>query len=75
MYSLDSITGKATLVQAPEWVMRSDVYNPETEGLFIVPTTLWREDKMYVVVFIEENAFDHTQNIENVFIPVLIKES
>ena len=75
LYSLDSISGKATLVQAPAWVMRSDVYNPKTEGLFIVPTTLWREGKMYVVVFVEENAFDHTQNIEHIFTPALSKES
>ena len=75
LYSLDSITGKATLVKAPEWVMESDVYNPETEGLFIVPTTLWREDKMYVVLFIEEEAFDGTKNAEKVFIPVLTQES
>lgn len=74
-YALDSITGKATLVQAPEWVMKSDIYNPETEGLFIVPTTLWRDGIMYVVVFVEDGAFEYTQNVENVFIPVLIKES
>ena len=75
LYALDSITGKATLVEAPEWVMPSDVYNPEEKGLFIVPTTLWREGKMYVVVFVEENAFDQCQNVEKVFIPVLEQES
>lgn len=75
LYSLDSITGKATLVEAPEWILPGDVYNPETEGLFIVPTTLWYNGVMYVVVFVEDNAFDRTQNIENIFIPILIKES
>jgi hypothetical protein len=75
LYSLDSITGKATLVEAPEWILPGDVYNPETEGLFIVPTTLWYNGVMYVVVFVEDNAFDRTQNIENIFIPILTKES
>ena len=75
LYSLDLITGKATLVKAPEWVMPSDVYNPETDGLFIVPTTLWYDGLMYVVVYVEDNAFEQTQNAENIFIPILTKES
>jgi hypothetical protein len=75
LYSLDLITGKATLVKAPEWVMPSEVYNPETDGLFIVPTTLWYDGLMYVVVYVEDNAFEQTQNAENIFIPVLTKES
>ena len=75
LYDLDSVSGKATLVQAPEWIGRSNVYNPEAEGLFIVPTTLLRDDKMYVVVYVEEEAFGQSKNIENVFIPVLTKES
>ena len=75
LYSLDSLTGKATLLRAPEWVRPSSVYQPETQGLFIVPTTLWREGQMYVVVYVEESAFDETKNVENIFTPVLIKES
>lgn len=75
IYELNSVTGKATLVQAPTWVMESDIYEPKTEKLFIVPTTLWRNGKMYVVVSVEENAFSQTQNVENVFIPILTKES
>ena len=75
VYRIDSVTGKATLVQAPEWVKKSNIYQPEDTGLFIVPTTLLRDGKMYVVVFVEENAFEQSQNIEKVFIPVLIKES
>jgi hypothetical protein len=71
IYALDSVSGKATLVQAPEWVLPSDVYCPEADGLFIVPTTLWRDGKMYVIVFVEENAFEQTKNVETVFIPVL----
>ena len=55
--------------------MPSDVYNPETDGLFLVPTTLWYDGIMYVVVFIEDNAFEQTQNAENIFIPILTKES
>ncbi|MBQ3489277.1 MAG: leucine-rich repeat protein [Clostridia bacterium] len=74
-YTLDSVTGKATLVSAPEWVKPSDIYQPEEEGLFLVPTTLWRDGKMYVVVYVEENAFDDTKNVEKVFAPILIKES
>ena len=74
-YSLDSITGKATLLRAPEWVRPGSIYQPETEGLFIVPTTLWREGKMYVVVDVEEDAFEDTKNVKNIFTPVLIKES
>ena len=35
LYSLDSLTGKATLVRAPELVKPGNVYRPETEGLFI----------------------------------------
>ena len=77
LYSLDLITGKATLIKAPEWVMPSEVYNPETDGLFIVPTTLWYDGLMYVVVYVEDNAFEQTQNVdkEKIFIPVLTKES
>ena len=75
LYSLDLVTGKATLLKAPEWVMPSDVYNPETDGLFIVPTTLWYDGLMYVVVYVEDNAFEQTQNAENIFIPILTKES
>ena len=75
LYSLDLITGKATLVKAPEWIMNSDVYTPETDGLFIVPTTLWYDGLMYVVVYVEETAFEQTQNAENIFIPILTKES
>lgn len=75
VYRIDSVTGKATLVQAPEWVKKSNIYQPDDTGLFIVPTTLWRDGKMYVVVFVEENAFEQSQNIEKVFIPVLTKES
>ena len=74
-YHIDRVSGKATLMQTPERLMKSTVYNPKTEGLFIVPTTLWSNDKMYVVVYIEENAFNQTPNIENVFIPILTKES
>ena len=75
VYSIDSVTGKATLVRAPEVVRPSKIYQPQTEGLFIVPTTLWREGKMYVVVYTEEDAFVGTQNVEKIFTPVLIKES
>lgn len=74
-YSIDSVTGKATLVRAPEYVRPSKIYKPETEGLFIVPTTLWREGIMYVVVDVEEDAFVGTKNVEKVFTPILIKES
>ena len=74
-YSLDSVTGKATLVRAPELVRPGNVYQPETEGLFIVPTTLWREGKMYVVVDVEEDAFEDTKNVKNIFTPALTKES
>ncbi len=74
-YAIDSVTGKATLVCAPEYVRPSKIYRPETEGLFIVPTTLWREGVMYVVVDVEEDAFDKTKNVERIFTPILIKES
>lgn len=75
LYSIDSVTGQATLVKAPELVRHSTVYQPKTEGLFIVPTTLWRDGTMYVVVYVEENAFDETKNVKDVFIPNLNKES
>ena len=74
-YSIDPVTGKATLVRAPEYVRPSKIYRPETEGLFIVPTTLWRDGVMYVVADVEEDAFDGTKNVEKIFTPVLIKES
>ena len=75
LYHLDSLTGKATLLQAPEWVRASSIYQPETDGLFLVPTTLWRENKMYVVVSVEDDAFEQTKNVEKIFIPILTKES
>ena len=74
-YSIDSLTGQATLVSAPELVRPSQIYQPETNGLFLVPTTLWRDGKMYVVVYVEENAFDEAKNVTEVFIPKLNKES
>ncbi|MBR7162262.1 MAG: leucine-rich repeat protein [Clostridia bacterium] len=75
LYALNSITGQATLVRAPEWVRSSKIYQPEKEGLFLVPTTLWRDGVMYVVVYVEEDAFDETKNVDELFIPVLVKES
>ena len=74
IYSINSVTGQATLVRAPEWVRESNIYQPKTEGLFLVPTTLWREGKMYVVVYVEEGAFDGTMNVKEVFTPKLNKE-
>ena len=74
LYSLDFVTGQATLVRAPEWVRISDIYQPETEGLFLVPTTLWKDERMYVVVYVEENAFDGTKNVKDIFTPNLNKE-
>ncbi len=74
-YSLDPVTGKAVLVKAPEWIRQGSVYQPETEGLFLVPTTLWHDGKMYVVVYVEEDAFDETKNAETIFKPILKKES
>lgn len=73
-YELDAATGKATLVYVPAWVKKSEIYQPETEGLFLVPTTLWREDGMYVVTTVEDGAFEGSQNVKNVFIPKLTKE-
>ncbi len=75
LYQLDSVSGKATLIRAPEWVRKSSIYQPETEGLFLVPTTLWRDGTMYVVVSIEETAFEQAKNVEKIFIPILTKES
>ena len=74
VYSLDFVTGQAVLVRAPEWVRISNIYQPETEGLFLVPTTLWKDERMYVVVYVEENAFDETKNVKEVFTPNLNKE-
>ena len=74
LYSLDFATGQAILVRAPEWVRISDIYQPETEGLFLVPTTLWKDERMYVVVYVEENAFDGTKNVKDIFTPNLNKE-
>lgn len=70
-YELDSVTGKATLVYAPAWVKKSDIYHPEKEGLFLVPTTLWREDGMYVVTAVAEGAFDDAMNVTEIFMPKL----
>ncbi|MBQ8496188.1 MAG: leucine-rich repeat domain-containing protein [Clostridia bacterium] len=74
-YELDTMTRRATLVCAPVWVRKSDIYEPEQEGLFLVPTTLWREDGMYVVTDIAEGAFDEAQNVQNIFIPRLTEDS
>jgi|GEM_PF-3542591 len=74
-YFLDHQSGKAVLVQAPEWLTESNVYTPKTEGLFLVPTTLWSNGYMYVVVSVEEGALDHTNEVEKIFIPILTKES
>ena len=70
-YDLDPATGKATLVYAPEWLKPSKIYRPEKEGLCLIPTTLWREDGMYVVVAVEEGVFDSVQNVTEIFSPIL----
>lgn len=74
-YELDSLTGRAKLVYAPVWVRKSDIYHPDEVGLFLVPTTLWREDGMYVVTEIADDAFDDAQNVQNIFIPRLTADS
>ena len=70
-YDLDPATGKATLVYVPEWLKPSKIYRPEKEGLCLIPTTLWREDSMYVVVAVEEGVFDSVQNVTEIFSPIL----
>jgi hypothetical protein len=70
-YDLDPATGKATLVYVPEWLKPSKIYRPEKEGLCLIPTTLWREDGMYVVVAVEEGVFDSVQNVTEIFSPIL----
>ncbi len=73
-YDLDPATGKATIVSVPDWVKPSDIYRPEKEGLFLVPTTLWRDDGMYVVTDIADGVFDEVRNVTDIFIPRLTKE-
>ena len=73
-YDLDPATGRATLVYVPDWVKPSDIYHPEKEGLFLVPTTLWRDDGMYVVTDIEDGVFENVQNVTDVLIPKLTND-
>ena len=74
VYELNSVTKLARLVSAPAWVRNSDIYVPEEEGLFLVPTTLWRNGEFYVVIEVADGAFDECINVETVFEPILMTE-
>ena len=71
VYEVNVLQKTATLVSVPEWVKKSRVYAPETDGVFIVPTAVLRGSELYPVAEIEDDAFDICQNIESVFIPKL----
>lgn len=74
-YHLDRETGRATLLSAPAWVKKSEVYEPEKEGLFLVPTTLFYEDTLYVVTEIAEGALSDAVNVQEIFVPILETEA
>ena len=69
LYELDSTTMTAVRVSAPEWVRRSSVYIPQTDGLFIVPTEIVRADGVYRVIGVRDGAFDECQNVSSLFMP------
>ena len=69
VYSLDPATMTAALVSLPEYARRSQVYRPHTDGLFLVPTHLSREDGIYTVTEVAEDAAAGCLNVTEIRLP------
>lgn len=69
VYALYSQDMTATLVSLPEYVRESDVFNPKTEGVFLVPTTLLRDDGIYTVTGAFDDVLEGCQNISKLIFP------
>lgn len=69
VYSLDPATMTAALVSLPEYARRSQVYRPHTDGLFLVPTHLSREDGIYTVTEMAEDAAAGCLNVTEIRLP------
>lgn len=69
VYALDPATMTATLISLPEYARRSHVYRPAEEGLFLVPTHLSREDGIYAVTEVAEDAAAGCLNVTEIRLP------
>ena len=69
VYALDPATMTATLISLPEYVRRSSVHRPTEEGLFLVPTHLSREDGIYTVTEVAEDARGACANVTEIRLP------
>ena len=69
VYALDPATMTAALISLPEYVRRSSVHRPTEEGLFLVPTHLSREDGIYTVTEVAEDAQGGCANVTEIRLP------
>jgi len=69
VYELDTGTRTARLVALPEYVKKSSVFMPETEGLFLVPTAVVRDGVVYTVTGVEDGILENCRNISELFLP------
>ena len=69
VYAFHSQDMTATLVSLPEYARESDVFNPKTEGVFLVPTTLLRDDGIYTVTGAFDDVLEGCQNITKLIFP------
>ncbi len=69
VYEVNPAEGTARLLSVPQYVRKSEVYNPENKELFLVPTAISRPDGEYRVTEIAEGAFDACLNKTEFFVP------
>lgn len=70
IYEFNPSEKTAILVSLPEWVRKSEIFVPQTRGLFLVPTSVERPDGVYEVVGVSTDAVRNCQNVSELFIPV-----
>ncbi len=69
VYEVNPAEGTAKLLSVPQYVRKSEVYEPENKELFLVPTSILRPDGEYRVTEIAEGAFDACLNKTEFFVP------
>ncbi len=66
VYELDPVAKTAVLVSLPPYVKPSKIYQPEAEGLFLVPTTLSCPDGDYTVVDVRGELLSSCENVTEI---------
>lgn len=72
VYELDEQAMTARLVALPEYVRKSSVYVPETDGLFLVPTAVVKNGGVYTVIGVEDGILEGCRNVSSLFLPDVI---